>query len=225
MCGYTARVGLVHVLVVLGAPAVQLSPAASSGIALADRGGLATAAAQKLIQAAAQDTMKEHGGLEGSIADAVASEPAHARRQLQEVDCVGTWSNCSMACTRVFTVTTEQANGGRACDVAHNSVQECLGSGECRYFELPSGLPSGDGVAYIQHTRVYSENPAFTEQSCSVAVVVGDFGGAAGARDIYVINRYCDASGTNSAVPKNQLLLHDLTMVGSYGVSDPPKTT
>ena len=162
------------------------------------------------VGTAALRTNYTAGGIGG------AGDSTDARRQLQNVDCVGEWTRCTEACVQTFAITAAQGNGGSACEAAHDSSRGCFG-GECLYFELPEGLPSNDGIAYIGHTRANGDSPdAYGgTQRCSAAVVRGDFGGVGDGDDIYVINRECaDGTGVTRA---NELLLHDPAGMGVHG--------
>ena len=59
------------------------------------------------------------------------------------IDCVGTWSECTVNCTRVFTVDTEPSPGGLTCDEAKGGLTETCGS--CAPTPAPEPEPDPEG--------------------------------------------------------------------------------
>ncbi len=58
-------------------------------------------------------------------------------------DCIGAWSTCTASCAdKIYVVTAAEANGGRACPVAHGTRAACSpgdGSCPCEDPALPDG--------------------------------------------------------------------------------------
>eukprot|EP01050_Picozoa_sp_SAG11_P030972 SAG11_NODE_9400_length_916_cov_0.735618_1_plen_180_part_10 len=52
---------------------------------------------------------------------------------VQDVDCVGSWSSCTVDCTDIeYTVTVLQGGSGASCEAEHGATATCMqGDGEC----------------------------------------------------------------------------------------------
>ena len=51
---------------------------------------------------------------------------------IEDIDCVGDWSDCSTTCTEVFIITSPLSGSGNVCDFEHGNTRSCLaGKDDC----------------------------------------------------------------------------------------------